>query len=45
MLDISSIIKEYNAFYHSFSIQRIGKVFDLLKIDENNILNIELKSK
>ena len=31
-------------FYYSFTIPKLGKEFDLLKIDPNMIINIELKS-
>lgn len=32
-------------FYYSYTIPHIGKEFDLLKIDDKKILNIELKSE
>ena len=32
-------------YYYSYTIPHIGKEFDLLKIDEEKILNIELKSE
>lgn len=39
-------INEMDGFYYSFSIQQIGKEFDLLRISrEHMVLNIELKSQ
>lgn len=35
----------WNGFYYSFSIPQISKEFDLLKVGNNKILNIELKSE
>ncbi len=32
-------------FYYSFTLPRLGKEFDLLKIGSNSVINIELKSK
>lgn len=37
--------KGISNYYYSYDIPQIGKEFDLLKFDENSILNIELKSK
>lgn len=37
-------IEEFDDFYFSFSIPQIGKEFDLLKIGDKKIVNIELKS-
>lgn len=37
-------IEEFDDFYFSFSIPQIGKEFDLLKIGDEKIVNIELKS-
>lgn len=46
LLDNNICISEMDGFYYSFSIQQIGKEFDLLKISSNKIvLNIELKSQ
>ncbi len=38
-------IKKLDNFYYSYTIPHIGKEFDLLKITDNLILNIELKSQ
>ena len=44
-LQISGLkIEEFDNFYFSFSIPQIGKEFDLLKIGDKKIVNIELKS-
>ena len=40
-LDFSKL----DGFYYSFSIPQIAKEFDLLKISDSHILNIELKSE
>ncbi|MCM1112759.1 MAG: DUF2075 domain-containing protein [Muribaculum sp.] len=46
LLDNNVCISMLDGFYYSFSIQQIGKEFDLLKISCGNIvLNIELKSQ
>ena len=37
-------VEEMDGFYFSFHIPQIGKEFDLLKINQLNCLNIELKS-
>lgn len=34
----------FDGFFYSFSIPQISKEFDLLKINDNRVLNIELKS-
>ncbi len=38
-------LKKLDGFYYSFSIPQIAKEFDLLKISDSYILNIELKSE
>ena len=38
-------IKKLEHFYYSYTIPHIGKEFDLLKISNECILNIELKSE
>ena len=38
-------INKLDNFYYSYTIPHIGKEFDLLKIDNKYILNIELKSQ
>ena len=38
-------ISALDNYYYSYTIPHIGKEFDLLKIDEEKILNIELKSE
>ena len=38
-------IEKLDNFYYSYTIPHIGKEFDLLKLDEEKILNIELKSE
>ena len=42
--NISSVLSICNFFYYSFSIPKIAKEFDLLRIGDNYIVNIELKS-
>ena len=37
-------IKDFDNFYYGYIIPQIGKEFDILKIGENAVLNIELKS-
>lgn len=51
--DLSSLVEKltenndllhiFNGFYVGYMIDRIGKEFDLLRIDENSVINIELK--
>ena len=36
-------LNEYNYFYLGYKIPQIGKEFDLLRFDDENILNIEYK--
>lgn len=43
-LEISLNVSELNEFYLGYKIPQIQKEFDLLRISENSILNIELKS-
>lgn len=38
-------LKDFDSFYYSYSIPQIGKEFDLLKITQDCVLNIELKSQ
>lgn len=38
-------LKNLNGFYYSFTIEQIGKEFDLLKFYKEFILNIEIKSE
>ena len=38
-------LKELDGFFYSFTIPQIGKEFDLLKIGDNRVVNIELKSR
>lgn len=38
-------IEKLDNFYYSYTIPHIGKEFDLLKLDDKTILNIELKSQ
>lgn len=46
MLEESVTIKDLDGFYFSYTIQQIGKEFDLLKIhNKEKVLNIELKSQ
>ena len=35
----------FSDFYYSFEVPQIGKEFDLLRINKNEIINIELKSE
>lgn len=35
----------HQCFYYSFQIPKLGKEFDLLRIGENSVINIELKSE
>lgn len=41
--DIQGNMNKYNHFYIGYQIPQIGKEFDLLRLDEQNILNIEYK--
>ncbi len=53
--DLNSLVNElklknidhkiYDCFFVGYSINQIGKEFDLLRIGENSIINIELKRK
>ncbi len=36
-------MKKYNGFYLGYKIPQIGKEFDLLRFDDENVLNIEYK--
>lgn len=45
LLNNNCTIDKLNYFYYSYTIPHIGKEFDLLKIDDSKILNIELKSE
>lgn len=38
-------LENWDGFYYSFSIPQISKEFDLLKIGDKRILNVELKSE
>lgn len=45
LLNAGANIQDFENFFTSYTIEQIGKEFDLLKIDQNNlVLNIELKS-
>ena len=35
----------YLNFYYSFTIPKLGKEFDLLRINDDTVINIELKSR
>lgn len=39
------LLKDFNDFYVSYNIPQIGKEFDLLRLTETKILNIEYKSE
>lgn len=46
ILEYSQIGLEcFNDFFYGFIIPQIGKEFDILKIDKENVLNVELKSE
>lgn len=46
LLGIGGEIKDFENFFLSFTIEQIGKEFDLIKLDKDNlVLNIELKSE
>jgi len=46
LLDIEIDIKHFENFFVSFTIEQIGKEFDLIKLDKDKlVLNIELKSE
>lgn len=46
LLDIGVEVRDFENFFASFIIEQIGKEFDLIKIDKDNlVLNIELKSE
>ncbi len=44
-VDTTITIKDLNGFYIGYKIPQIGKEFDLLRLTEKSILNIEYKSK
>ena len=44
-LDKSLYIKDLNGFYMGYKIPQIGKEFDLLRLTDSTILNIEYKSQ
>lgn len=44
MMQRGAKVEEFDNFFYGYIIPRIGKEFDILKIGENAILNIELKS-
>ena len=35
----------YDGWFYSFTIPQVGKEFDLLRITENSVINLELKSR
>ena len=37
--------KLYDGWFYSFTIPQVGKEFDLLRITENSVINLELKSR
>lgn len=46
LLDIDIETKHFENFFASFTIEQIGKEFDLIKLDKGKlVLNIELKSE
>ena len=45
LLENDCSINKLDNFYYSYTIPHIGKEFDLLKIDNKKILNIELKNQ
>ena len=45
LLENGCQLDKLDNFYYSYTIPHIGKEFDLLKIDDSKILNIELKSE
>lgn len=45
VLSDSVSLENWDGFYYSFSIPQISKEFDLLKLGNDKILNIELKSE
>ena len=46
LLDIGAEVRDFENFFASFIIEQIGKEFDLIKLDKDNlVLNIELKSE
>lgn len=46
LLGIGAEVKDFENFFVSFTIEQIGKEFDLIKLDKDNlVLNIELKSE
>lgn len=44
MIQQNCTLEDFNGFYIGYSIQQIGKEFDLLKFTKDKILNIELKT-
>ncbi|MBP1920289.1 hypothetical protein [Youngiibacter multivorans] len=45
MLNNGAQYRDLGKFYYSYEIPQIGKEFDLLRIDDNLVINIELKSQ
>ncbi len=45
LFEVGMQISDFNDFFYSYSIPQISKEFDLLKFSEDNIYNIELKSR
>jgi hypothetical protein len=45
MIENGAEAKDVNFYYYSFSIPQISKEFDLIKLGENAVLNVELKTR
>lgn len=45
LIDNFENVEVFDEFYYSYSIPQISKEFDLLKIDENILINIEIKTE
>ncbi|MBQ7407870.1 MAG: hypothetical protein IJW13_01145 [Clostridia bacterium] len=44
MMEQGALLSELDGFFYGYIIPQIGKEFDILKIGQNAILNVELKS-
>ena len=45
LIDKKATYSDLDYFYYSFSVPQIGKEFDLLRINDDFVLNVELKSE
>ena len=46
LIELLSLDRQYfEGFYYSYLIKRLNKEFDLIKVSNSSVINIELKSK